>query len=423
MLQALTRGRLLDPAQGIDREGTLIIENGLIKDLTFSPPPDEADVIDVSGHLVVPGFIDLSCRPGSVSSSSLASLGQAAASGGFTGVTVLPDTTPPLTDELRLAGLKALAQQHCPVRLYPLGAMSRNLEGKELADMGSLAHAGAYGFSDGTRWPANSQLLFLALKYVSIFERPLFIHPEDPALAAGGLMRESLAATRLGLPAIPAVAEEAAVARDLLLTQASGGQLHFIHLSTAKAVALLSQVRQQGTAATGAVPVSHLLLTCDDIKDYNTSLKLTPPLGERKDREALIQAVKTGTLAAIVTDHTPASPEQKDVEFAAAAWGGSFLRHAFPLLYTKLVRPGKLDLATVITRLTTGPAQILGLDQAGTLKPGSPADITVINLEATAAIGAHELPSSERNTPFLGEEVSGLPMLTLVNGNVVFKIK
>ena len=275
-----------------------------------------------------------------------------------------------------------------------LGAMSRNLEGKELADMGSLAHAGAYGFSDGTRWPANSQLLFLALKYVSIFERPLFIHPEDPALAAGGLMRESLAATRLGLPAIPAVAEEAAVARDLLLTQASGGQLHFIHLSTAKAVALLSQVRQQGTAATGAVPVSHLLLTCDDIKDYNTSLKLTPPLGERKDREALIQAVKTGTLAAIVTDHTPASPEQKDV-VRCCCLGGSFAARLSPALY-QAGSSGQLDLATVITAHHR-PRPNPGLDRRHP-GPEVPPTLPSSTLRPPPLL-VPTLPSSERNTP------------------------
>ncbi|NLG86890.1 MAG: dihydroorotase, partial [Firmicutes bacterium] len=351
---------------------------------------------------------------------SLASLGQTAASGGFTGVTVLPDTTPPLTDALRLAGLTALARENCPVHLYPIGALSRNLEGKELADMGSLAQAGAYGFSDGEHWPANSQLLFLALKYAGTFERPLFIHPEDPALAADGLMRESKAATRLGLPAVPAVAEEIAVARDLLLAQTTGGRLHFIHLSTAKAVALLGQVQKQGVSVTGAAPASHLLLTCDDIKDYNTSFKLSPPLGEKKDQEALIQAIKDNTLKAIVTDHTPCSPEQKDVEFAAAVWGGSFLRHAFSLLYTKLVRPGKLDLGTLITRLTYGPAQILNLHQAGTLQPGTPADITGINLNATTTINTHHLPLSEQNTPFLGQEVSGLPVLTIVGGKIVF---
>lgn len=421
MLTALVGGRLLDPAQSLDQEGTLVIENGLIKDIIFSVPPAQAHVIDVSGHLVAPGFIDLSCRPGSISAHSLASLGAAAVSGGFTGVTILPDTRPPLTDSLRLVGIMALAQNNCSAHLYPLGAISHNLEGQHLADMGSLVQAGACAFSDGYRWPVNSQLLFLALKYVGTFERPLFIHSEDPTLAAGGLMRESPASTRLGLPAIPAVAEEIAVARDLLLAQATGGSLHFIHLSTAKAVALLSQVQKLGAPVTGAVPVAHLLLTCDDIEGYNTNFKLTPPLGEKKDQETLIQAVKAGALAAIVTDHTPCSPEQKDMEFAAAVWGGSFLRHAFPLLYTQLVRSGKLKLDTLITRLTQGPAQILGLNQAGTLKPGSPADITVIDLDATHTINADDLPSSEQNTPFLGWKVSGWPVLTIVNGDIVFR--
>lgn len=423
MLTALTGGRLLDPAQGIDQEGTLIIENGLIKDIVSSVPPVKTQVLDVSGHLVIPGLIDLSCRPGSVSASSLASLGAAAAGGGFTGVTVLPDTVPALTDALRLAGLQAVAQANCPVHLYPIGALSRDLEGKELADLGSFAQAGAHGFSDSVLWPVNSGLLFLALKYAAPFKRPLFVHPEDPTLAGEGLMRESPAATRLGLPAIPAAAEEVAVARDLLLAQATEGRLHFIHLSTARGVALVGQAKQQAVRVTAAAAASHLLLTCNDIRDYNTNLKLIPPLGENRDREALIMALKDGVVDAIVSDHTPCAPERKDEEFAAAVWGGSFLRHAFPLLYTQLVRSGKLDLHTLVTRLTAGPAQILGLDQAGTLKPGTPADITVIDLDTTATIKANDLPPAERNTPFLGREVAGLPLLTMVNGEIVFKAK
>jgi dihydroorotase len=422
MLKALAGGRLLDPTQNLDQEGTLIVETetGLIKNITPVAPPADAEVIDVTGRLVVPGFIDLSSRPGSITTRSLGSLGRAAASGGYTGVTVLPDTTPPLIDGLRLSGLIALAQSGCPVHLYPVGALSRNLEGKELADMGSLIEAGALALSDGNRWPINSQLMSLALRYVSSFNRPLFSYPQEPALAADGLMREGAVATRLGLPAIPAVAEEAAVARDLLLARATEGRLHFTHLSTTGAVALLSQAQKQGIRATAAVPASHLLLTCDDIKDYNTNCKLDPPLGEEKDQEALIDAVKTGTLSAIVTNHAPCAPEKKDTEFAAAAWGGSFLRHAFPLLYTKLVLSDKLDLATLISRLTTGPAQILGLKQAGTLVPGTPANITVIDLEATHTIKAQDLPFAEQNTPFLNWKVSGWPVLTMVNGDVEY---
>ncbi|MGI6129562.1 MAG: dihydroorotase [bacterium] len=423
MLKALTGGRLLDPAQGLDQEGTLLIDikTGLIKDIIFMDPPAEAEIVSVSGHLVVPGFIDLTCRPGSVNARSLASLGRAAASGGYTGITILPDVIPPLTDELRLSGLIKLARANSPVHFYPVGALSRNLEGAELADIGSLVDAGARALSDGKKWIINSQLLSLSLRYAGAFNRPLFVYPEDPNLSAGGLIREGAVATRLGLPAIPAVAEEVAVARDLLLARATGGQLHFTHLSTSGAVALLAQAQKQGVRTTAAALASHLILTCDNITDYNTNFKLDPPLGEKKDQKALIACLNDGTLTAITTNHTPVAPEKKDVEFAAAAWGGSFLRHTFPLLYTKLVRTGKLDLATLITKLTTGPAQILGLNQAGTLKPGIPADVTVIDLNATHTINANDLPLTERNTPFLDWKLSGWPVLTMVNGDIVFQ--
>ena len=422
MLKALTGGRLLDPARGIDITGTIIVnpKTGLIEDLTTGNLPAEADIININDKLVTPGFIDLGCRPGSISQSSLASLGHAAISGGYTSLTILPDTVPPLTDELRLGGLLALAAGHCPTNLCPVGALSRNLDGTELADIGALVQAGAYALSDGQQWINNAQLLWLALKYAAPFDRPLFIYPEELTLAAGGFMREGVIATRLGLPAIPAVAEEIAVARDLLLAQSADGRLHFSHLSTARAVSLVRQSQQQGVRASAAAPLPNLLLTSEAVADYDTNYKLKPPLGETKDQEALLAGLKDETLIAIASNHTPVAPEKKDTEFAQATWGGSFLRHAFPLLYTNLVLTGKLDLATLVTRLTDGPARVLGLEGVGSLKPGSRADIAVIDLNLSHKIHAHDLPSNEQNTPFLDADLKGWPIMTMLKGNIVY---
>jgi dihydroorotase len=422
MLLALKGGRVVDPAGGVDEVRTLLVENGRIAAAGRIEPPAEAQVIDISGKLVLPGFWDLGAHARRLSPARLARITATAARGGFTAVTVLPDTDPPLDSPLLLYGLRDLARTVTPLKLWPVGAITRGLGGAELADIGSLADAGAVAASDGHRQLTSAQVLYLALQYAAYFRLPLFLYPEDASLAQGGVMRESPESTRLGLRGIPAAAEEIAVARDLLLAKHSGGRVHFLGLSSAGSVKLLRRAKEEGIAASAAVTPHHLLLTVADMPDYDTNFKVRPPLGTAEDREALVAALADGTIGAVTSDHTPASPEEKEVEFEQAAWGASSLATLFPLLYTYLVLPGKITLNTLVARLTSGPARILGQKEP-TLAPGSAADLTVIDPEAAEVISTRYLPPEERNTPFNGRRIQGLPVLTLVGGQVVFERK
>jgi dihydroorotase len=419
---ALKGGRVIDPAGGVDEVRTLLVKNGTIVAAGRLEPPSEACVIDVSGKLVLPGFCDLGVHARRLSPARLARIAAAAARGGFTAVTVLPDTDPPLDSPLAVYGLRDLARTVTPLKVRPVGAITRGLAGAELADIGSLAEAGAVAASDGDRQLSSARLLYLALQYAAYFGLPLFLYPEDASLAQGGLVREGPESTRLGLHGIPAAAEEIAVARDLILAKHSGGRVHFLGLSSAGSVKLLRRAKEEGIAASAAVTPHHLLLTVADMPDYDTNFKVRPPLGTAEDREALVAALADGTIGAVTSDHTPASPEEKEVEFEQAAWGASSLATLFPLLYTYLVLPGKITLNTLVARLTSGPARILGQKEP-TLAPGSAADLTVIDPEAAEVISTRYLPPEERNTPFNGRRIQGLPVLTLVGGQVVFERK
>lgn len=422
MLLALKGGRVVDPAGGVDEVRTLLVEGGTIVAAGRLEPPSEARVIDVSGKLVLPGLWDLGAHARRLSPARLARITATAVRGGFTAVTVLPDTDPPLDSPLAVYGLRDLARTVTSLKVWPVGAITRSLAGAELADIGSLAEAGAVAVSDGHQPLSSARLLYLALQYAAHFGLPLFLYPEDASLAQGGVVRESPESTRLGLPGIPAAAEEIAVARDLLLAKHSGGRVHFLGLSSAGGVKLLRRAKEKGIAASAAVTPHHLLLTVADMPEYDPSFKVRPPLGTAEDREALVAALADGTIEAVTSDHAPVSPEEKEVEFEQAAWGASSLATMFPLLYTYLVLPGKMALNTLVARLTGGPARILGQKEP-TLAPGSAADLTVIDPEKEEIISAAALPPEERNTPFAGRCIRGLPVLTMVNGQVVFERK
>lgn len=422
MLLALKGGRVIDPAGGVDEVRTLLVEGGTIVAAGRLEPPSEARVIDVSGKLVLPGFWDLGVRARRLNPARLARITATAARGGFTTITVLPDTDPPLDNPLALYGLRDLARTVTQLKVWPVGAITQGLAGAELVDIGSLAEAGAVAASDGHRQLTSTRLLYLALQYATYFRLPLFLYPEDASLAQGGVMREGPESTRLGLHGIPAAAEEIAVARDLLLAKHSGGRVHFLGLSSAGSVKLLRRAKEEGIAASAAGTPHHLLLAVADMPEYDPNFKVRPPLGTAEDREALVAALADGTIEAVTSDHTPASPEEKEVEFKHAVWGVSSLATLFPLLYTYLVLPGKIALNTLVARLTSGPARILGQKEP-TLAPGSAADLTVIDPEGAEVISTRDLPPEERNTPFAGRRIRGLPILTMVNGRVVFERK
>jgi dihydroorotase len=325
----------------------------------------------------------------------------------------------PVNDNRAVADyILAKAKVEGVVRVYPIGAVTRNLQGQELAELGELAEAGCVAFSDDGRPVMNSGLLRRAMEYVVPFGAPVVSHAEDSALTAGGVMHEGPVSTELGLHGMPGGAEEIMVARDLVLADLTGTPVHIAHISTAGAVRLVRDARARGIRVTAEVTPHHLLLTDEAVRSYDPNTKMSPPLRGKHDQEALLEGLADGTIDAIATDHAPHAQAEKEGEFDQAAFGIVGLETAVSLLLDRLVRPGRLDLATLIARLTAGPARAFGLP-GGTLAVGSQADLTILDLERELTIDPSRFHSRSRNTPFGGWTVTGMPWMTIVSGRVV----
>jgi dihydroorotase len=306
------------------------------------------------------------------------------------------------------------------VRVYPIGAVTRGLQGAELAELGELADAGCVAYSDDGQPVMNSGLLRRALEYAQAFGKPIVSHAEDAHLARGGVMHESFVSTDLGLRGIPAAAEEVMVARDVALAELTGHRVHIAHVSTAAAVRLLRDAKARGVPVTGEVTPHHLLLTDEALRSYDPNAKMAPPLRGKRDVEACREALADGTLDAIATDHAPHATADKEVELDQAANGIVGLETAVGLCLTHLVGERVLDLATLVARLTAGPARVLDLP-GGSLTPGGPGDVTILDLEREHVIEPARFRSKARNTPFGGWRCTGAPWMTIVGGRIVMR--
>jgi dihydroorotase len=434
----ITNGRLLDPAQGLDGVGDLLLEEGVIRGVRVKarghdlPAHASTEIIDAKGLAVCPGFVDLHCHlrePGFEHKETIASGTRAAAAGGFTTVCCMPNTSPPLDSPAALEYVRKKAAQEGAIRVLPIGCVTRERRGEQLADLMELADAGAVAFSDDGDPVANPHLMRQALSYSLPLGRPIVDHCEDKALGNGGSMHEGLVCYRLGLRGIPAAAEEAMVARDLALAHLTGGWVHIAHVSTAGSVELVRKAKAQGVRVTTEVTPHHLLLTDEWVMGksngplgphaYDTNAKVNPPLRTRKDTEALLAGLKDGTLDAIATDHAPHSQVDKECEFDKAAFGISGIETAFGLLMG-LVHQGKLDLSLLIARLTAGPARIAGQGYWG-LKVGAPAELAILDLERSWTVDPSRLLSLGKNTPLGGISLRGKVMATVFGGKVVFQ--
>jgi dihydroorotase len=304
------------------------------------------------------------------------------------------------------------------VRVYPIGAVTRNLEGRQLAEMGEQAEAGCVAFSDDGKCVMNAELYRRAMEYALPFGVPVISHAEDCHLADRGTMHEGLVSTELGLTGQPAAAEDVMVARDIILAELTGAHLHIAHISTAGAVRLVRDARARGVRVTAEVTPHHLLLTDEAARSYDSNFKMAPPLRTKRDVEACREALLDGTIDCVATDHAPHALSDKEGEFAEAANGVVGLETAVPLLLDRLVRPGIVDLPTLVTRLSAGPARLLNLP-GGSLAPGAAADITILDLERAWTVDPAAFRSRGRNTPFAGLTGVGAPWLTLVGGQKV----
>ncbi|MBM3506515.1 MAG: amidohydrolase family protein [Alphaproteobacteria bacterium] len=420
---AFINARLLDPASGMDvKGGSLLVVDGRIAAVGGDVRPAKgADVIDCGGHCLAPGLVDMRAflgEPGFEEKETLATAGLSAAAGGVTTLVSQPQTDP-VMDEPALIGFMAeRARQTCAVNVVSMAAITKGLRGQEMTEMGLLAEAGAVAFTDGVRAVADAQVMRRALSYATGWNLLVVQHAEEPSLAKGGAMNSGEVASRLGLKGIPAAAEVIMVERDVRLAEMTGGRYHAACLSTGEAIAAMRRAKERGIKATCGVAAHHFALNENEIGEYRTFAKVTPPLRSESDRAAVVEGLASGVVDVIVSDHSPQDQESKRLPFPAAEFGIAGLQTLLPLTL-ELVHGGHIKLLDLLAKLTVNPARLLGLD-AGTLAKGAPADLVVFDLDTPWKISEAGLRSKSKNTPFDGRPVQGKVLRTVVGGETVF---
>ncbi|MDP8255439.1 MAG: dihydroorotase [Candidatus Alcyoniella australis] len=418
-------GRVIDPAQGIDKPLDVLIEKGRIASLIqpasrVRPAMDKVKTIDATGCIVAPGLIDMHVHfrePGFEHKETIESGCAAAAAGGFTSVCCMANTNPVNDNQAITLMIIAQAQKANGVRVYPIAAATVGQNGEAATEIGELKTAGAVALSDDGNEIRNSQVARLVLEYASMFDMPVILHCEDMYLSQGGQVNEGFVSTELGLPGIPNAAEESMVARNLILAEMTGAPIHIAHVSTAGSVDLIRWAKARDVRVTAEATPHHLTLTEKAVRGYNTQCKMSPPLRSEQDRIAVLTGLADGTIDAVATDHAPHDDRLKIVEFDKAANGVIGLETALGLML-RLVRQGQLDLPTLIQRMSTAPARIMGLP-GGSLAVDQPADVVVFDPEQEWTVDAMCLRSRSHNTPFDGWSLPGVIKATIVNGRIV----
>ena len=421
----LKGGRVVDPASKRDGAYDVLLADGKVQEIGARIPARGAEVVDVKGLVVCPGFIDLHTHlrePGREDKETIATGTRAAAAGGYTAVCAMPNTEP-VNDQAGITrAILEKARAKGVVRVYPIGAITRGSRGEELAEYGDLKEAGCVALSDDGRPVASARVMRRALEYAQAFSLPLIDHCEEPTLAEKFSMNEGPVSTLLGLRGYPAAAESIVVERDVQLAALTGGRVHIAHLSAAGSVDAVRRGKARGVRVTAEATPHHLLLTDRAVKEseYDTATKMNPPLRSEADRQAVLEGLRDGTIDCIATDHAPHTVDDKKVEYDQAAFGIVGLETAVALCLDRLVGGKVLELPSLVSLLSTNPARVLALP-GGTLAPGSPADVTVLDLKRKQAVEPERFASKGRNTPFGGWTLTGWPVLTVVNGRVVFR--
>jgi dihydroorotase len=422
----LRKGRVIDPAGGLDAVGDVLIDNGIIVDIGANielgqDRLSQLKQIDATGKWIVPGLIDMHVHlrePGEEYKETIASGTQAAAAGGFTSVACMPNTHPVNDCAAVTQYILEKARNEGASRVFPVGAISRGLEGKNIAEYAELRAEGVQAVSDDGRPVTNSLLMRRALEYAKTFDLLVISHCEDLDLSGAGLMNEGLVSTMLGMRGIPRAAEEIMVARDILLAELTGGRLHLAHISTAGSVTLIREAKRRGIALSAETAPHYFTLTEELLSTYDPVYKVNPPIRSTRDIEALKAGLADGTIDAIASDHAPHSAVEKDLEFEYAANGMIGLESSLPLIL-QLVRQGVLTPMEAVAKITINPARILAIP-FGTLRKGAAADLTLIDPELKYTIDAGLFKSKSRNCPFHGMQAQGKAVMTLVGGRAVF---
>ena len=416
----LKNARVIDPVRGIDSVGDIAVSNGIIIEAAKVVDPE---VYDLSGKVLSPGFIDVHVhlrQPGNTAAETVATGTMAAAAGGFTSIVAMPNTTPAADTAGAIELLKRTASEQGVVRVLACGNMTKGGKGEEMAGIGSLKAAGVVALSDDGKCIQDHALMRHVVEYAKSFNLPILDHCEENTLAAGGVMHEGKWSVLLGINGISSASEELMVARNIILARQIDWKIHMQHISAAESVELLRRARKNGIKVTGEATPHHITLTDQCIKKFDTNYKMNPPLRSERDRLAVIEGLADGTLTAIATDHAPHTQTAKMVEFDHAPFGIIGLETAFCLSFTELVTKGVLTIPQLIEKFTSGPADILGMENYS-LAPGNPADITVIDPETKWTVDKNKFYSKARNTPFDGASVQGQVVMTMVGGKVVFR--
>jgi dihydroorotase len=419
----LKEGRLVDPKNKIDQKMDILIEGGRVKEVSSQEIPSAGmEIVDASGLIISPGFIDLHVHlrePGQEYKEDIRSGTEAAAAGGFTSICCMPNTKPVNDNESVTHYILEKARKVGLVNVLPAGAITKGSRGEELAEIGKLKEAGCVALTDDG-WPVmNSEMMRRSLEYAKAFDLVVMPHCEDKHLSEGGVMNEGRTSTEMGLRGIPCQAEEVMISRDILLAQLTGSRVHFAHISSEGGVRLIRDAKKRGITVTAETCPHYFTLTDEATLGYNTNAKMNPPLRSIKDREAVKEGLRDGTIDAISTDHAPHSPDEKEQEFDKAPFGIIGLETVLPLAL-ELVRDRVISLSQMISLLTVNPANILKIEK-GSLEPGAIADLTLFDPEEEWVVDAAQFKSKSRNTPFNGWKMKGKIKFTLVSGKLVYR--
>ncbi|HUS40448.1 MAG: dihydroorotase [Pirellulales bacterium] len=418
----IQNGRVIDPSQKMDRMTNVLIDNGQIAGYDVAANGQDT-IIDAAGKIVSPGLIDMHVHlrePGREEDETIATGTASAVAGGFTSIACIPNTEPPLDTRATVEFVRHQAEFADNCNVFVVACVSKNREGKELAEIGQLIEAGAVAFSDDGSPVYDSELMLRALQYLLMFDKPILNHAEVLELTSGGVMHEGLISMILALPGMPAEAEDVMTGRDISLAEATGGRVHMMHVSTIGSLELIRRAKKRGVRITAETTPHHFSLTDEKLRTFDAVYKVSPPLRGQPHLDACIAGLVDGTIDVIATDHAPHAAEKKMQVLDQAPFGMVGLETAVGLVVTNLIKAGHLEWPDALAKMTINPARILGIDK-GTLSIGADADVTVIDPDVVWTVEPSELSSKSKNCPFTGMELQGRAETVIVGGRVKFR--